>query len=197
MAFCLLGQALGYPKQTHTLLQSNGILSRYFRIRILSEWEWYRMHNHMCSTPWPSDFWPDEETCASVIKTSCVYHFVRWVQGLAPDISCVLLKCKQIQQKLWMQSKKGWNPLLHNGRRWKSDVINCETVRRLYHTICQQEYKFFINYPPPFQLPQLLFKHFAHYQCGYETLWKKVIFRQQEIFFSFVISCIGHFRKSK
>jgi len=28
MAFCLLGQALGYPKQTQTLLQSNGILSR-------------------------------------------------------------------------------------------------------------------------------------------------------------------------
>ena len=34
-----------------------------------------------------------------VIKTSCVYQFVRWVQGLAPDISCVLLKCKQIQQQ--------------------------------------------------------------------------------------------------
>ena len=30
--------------------------------------EWYRMHNHMCSTPWPSDFWPDEETCASPIS---------------------------------------------------------------------------------------------------------------------------------
>merc|ERR1711962_1186516 len=28
MAFCLIGQALGYPKQTQTLLQSNGILSR-------------------------------------------------------------------------------------------------------------------------------------------------------------------------
>merc|ERR1712223_967519 len=28
MAFFLLGQALGYPKQTQTLLQSNGILSR-------------------------------------------------------------------------------------------------------------------------------------------------------------------------